>query len=246
MKSQLIYKLNFSILIADIVMQLGGLILLGVIFEHTKILGGWNVNEAFIIYAIAQINFSIFSFFAGNIYRLSARYIFNGDLNKLLLRPINTLIQICIEELYFGDVGAFLVGIVVLIKHLSISTINFGTEAIFKFIILSLLSFVILTAIFIIFSAINFLFINTQGFQLIILRNINLSRYPSNIFPKTIKMIFTFVIPYTFIGFFPAKGLFNLLSFKSIIMLSIFVIFMIFISFKIWNECVKKYNSPGW
>ncbi|WP_427339891.1 ABC transporter permease [Caloranaerobacter sp. DY30410] len=187
-----------------------------------------------------------FLFFFGNIFRLGERYIVRGELSKVLLRPINSLFQICIEEVYLGDAGAFFVGCTLVGVALFKMKISFTITRVIISLILLIVAVFIQLGFFLILTSLNFWFVGVQGFQILILRNINASRYPINIYHKIVQFIFTWVIPFAFIGYYPGlyviTGQLNHVMILSIILACILNL----IGYRLWQAGSKRYNAPGW
>lgn len=245
-KKQLVYRLNAGILFADIIMQFGGIIVLWAIFANVPDLAGWTYSQTLFFYGFAQVTFSLFSIFFGNIFRLGERYIVRGELSRLLVRPLNSLMQIFLEEVYLGDAGALLVGISLVIYSIIKMDLTITITTILITILLIISAVGVLLGFFLILTSLNFWFIGTMGLQGLVFRTINASRYPLTIYGKGFRAIFTWLIPFGFIGFYPAayfiEGKFRALTLYSPIMAAIFI----FVGYHLWIQGLKKYNAPGW
>lgn len=242
LKKQTVVKLNFSILIADIIMQLTIFLIYINIFTYVDDISGYTKTDMYLFLGISQVTFSIFSFLFGNIFRLGNTYIREGTLTKMLVRPVNLLLQIFLDDLYLGDLGGLIVGIATIIFAIVTSTTQtfFIMNYIMLFISIILAS-IILLGFFLILVSANFYSIGTMDLQLLFLRNLNASKYPLIIFPKIVQVIFVFVFPFAVIGFFP-KLIFDL-KYEYLLLMIILAIIFIFIGLKTFYTGLKNYKA---
>ncbi len=203
MKRQVIYRFNFSILVADIIMQLTIFALYSGVFLSIDNLNGYSYSNALIILATSQITFSLFSFMFGNIFRIGNTYIRNGELTKFMIRPVNLLLQIFFDEIYIGDFGGFIVGMLTLIYAIMLDANIVSLASIILYFTSILLAVTILLGFFLVLVSFNFISIGTMDLQLLFLRNLDVGKYPTNIFPKIVQIAFVFFVPFAVMGYIP-------------------------------------------
>jgi len=73
----------------------------------------------------------------------------------------------------------------------------------------------------------------------------SLARFPLDIYREPIRSIFTFVIPVGIMMGFPAKALFSLLSPQFIFLSFVISWILLFLSIKLWQYALMKYQSWG-
>ena len=94
----------------------------------------------------------------------------------------------------------------------------------------------------------SYCFLTVQGLEV---RNVftdggkNLAQYPIGIFNKYFVIIFTFIIPYAFVNYYPLLFILGRLENKILIFSPLVVLLYLFISFKTFKWGMKKYTSTG-
>ncbi|HIE29259.1 TPA: ABC transporter permease, partial [Candidatus Poribacteria bacterium] len=112
LKRRLAYRSDFLIqIIFALSTQVASLVFVLTIFEHIPDLNGWSFAEILFIYGFAQTAMALFSFFFGNLISLGRYYILNGQLDRVLLRPLHPLFQILVERLDFGALSTLGMGL---------------------------------------------------------------------------------------------------------------------------------------
>jgi ABC-2 type transport system permease protein len=72
------------------------------------------------------------------------------------------------------------------------------------------------------------------------------AKYPITIFPTLIQTIITYVVPFAFVSFYPAKVLLNQANGLSILaQSSIALLIMASCALWVWNTGLKGYESTG-
>src|SRR4051812_42730515 len=92
-------------LIADLSLQGVNLLFIAVIFQKVPTLNGWRRDEVLFIYGLAIMAYSLFHAFFSGIYYLGNNYIVEGNLDRVLLRPLDPLFQIYSERVDIEDIG---------------------------------------------------------------------------------------------------------------------------------------------
>ena len=70
-------------------------------------------------------------------------------------------------------------------------------------------------------------------------------RYPLTIFPKGFQIIFTFIIPFGFVSFYPATYLLKKEEYNLPLILPLVLVFFVVIGSFVWKKGVANYNGTG-
>ena len=115
LKMRLEYRADFFIeCLAALMQQTAGLVTLEFLFGTFPVLKSWTKPEVFFIYGFSLIPMALFDAFAMNFYMFSDKYIVQGELDRLLLRPLSTLFQLFLEGISFDFLADLTLGIAVL------------------------------------------------------------------------------------------------------------------------------------
>ena len=206
LKVMMEYKVDFIIGVSSVfIQQFATIFFIKVVFDHIETLKGWNFHQILLIYGIAFAGRAIHHIF-DNLWTIGWQYIRTGNLDRLLIRPINPLFQIIAERVQQDGFGQLIISGIMLyysISHLAI-TLTVGNVLMLMIMIVSSgLIFVALNLLFITFS-----FWMTDSLPIVsaVFNLSDFSCYPITIYNKVIAFILTFIIPYSFTSFYPVHS----------------------------------------
>lgn len=171
----------------------------------------------------------------------------NGDMDKLLLRPRNLVLQISGQKVEVSKLGRVVVSLILIIFASIYSNIQWNfikVLVLIEMIVSGIITFFgvyLLTSSITIFTIKKAEFINifTDGGK-------ELCYYPLNIFKKFICKFFTFIIPFASFNYIPLRYLLGFAdaSVLNIIYPLICIPFAI-IAYFIFMRCMRHYKSCG-
>lgn len=169
-------------------------------FDQFSSLKGWNIEEMACLFGIVSGSYGIFTIFFGGA-RFLARIIFEGDLDSVLVRPINPLVQLLGIKSMPGGWG----DIVTSIFFLSYSGyLSFETLPVILIVLAS--STTLILAFSILTGSIAFWLgdshsLGKQIFEFIL----TFSNYPKTIYTGIARFFLLTIIPSGFVGFLPVE-----------------------------------------
>lgn len=247
LKSIIVYRTDFVVgLVFNLLAQLTGILFVYILFCHVEQLHGWHWSEVLFIYGLNSICFGLFSIFFVNLFSLPGQYIVHGELDRLLIRPLNPLYQLLSEKINEQDIGTFVTGIVLLVYSILTIELPVGLSQILLLLLFVLSGTVIYGAIFLCITSLSFWFQDRVEFWGPFMFLVQFGRYPITIFNRTIRFLISWIIPIAFVGFYPATVFFRTQEFMQFGLISplISVIFAI-VGYIIWRIGIKKYESVG-
>lgn len=244
--SQLEYKSSFILsFIAQIFIYFTYYFIIIALFQKFSNINGFNMYEVLLCFSIVNFGYSINETFFRGVDRFED-LIINGTLDRLILRPANILFQVICNEVDLVKTARIIQSLIVLVISLINLKISFTFSKIILLIMMMSASVLIFFGIFVLMA--SYCFITVQGLEI---KNLftdggkNIAQYPIGIFSKSFKFIFTFIIPYAFINYYPLLYFLdksnNLLYYFSPLLIIIYIIPCLY-SFKVG---LKKYNSVG-
>ena len=210
-------------------------------------LKGYSIAEVGFFYGFSMLPIAIDHLFSDEFWLVAYRRVQLGDMDRHFLRPVPVIFQMFAETFQPDGFGEIIVGttmIVVCGINLH-TTITFG--AIFVLIIGAIFGAVIITSLKIMFSALAFIFKRSGPLLQIIYNFTNYAKYPIAIFPKAIRIILIFVLPFGLFVSLPVNtllyGTYNpyLLS---LIIVGVAILFFALATL-IWTLCERRYESTG-
>ena len=244
LEEEMVYRLNFLLLLSSFVIyDLFGPVLTIVVYQVSKGFPGWSFWEALVLQASAIIVEELWFFFGSRVLFELERAIASGKFDFYLARPLSPLFLLFSSSCFPYGLFTLFVGIFILgyaLPNLPITLISL------LFYLLFLGSgFLFLLSLTILFSSISVFVVRNRPLRNAIFMLILYGKYPTNIFPKVFRIIFTFILPISLIAYFPAKAVLGkLFGVSSLIPFSISVLFFV-ISLLSWKVAIKKYSSAG-
>ena len=247
-KSSFQFKANMAMIsFSSVLVSISEILAIFLLFQKFESVGYWGFYETALMFGIITTVFSFTECFGRGFDEFS-KLIKNGDLDRLMVRPVNIIYQIFGSKIEFSKLSRVILGIIVSI----IAIVNLSISWTFTKIIVLLLTyicgtFVILGVMMIgagisIFSVENLEFINiiTNGAK-------EVSYYPINIYNKWLSRIFTFIIPVACFNYLPLSYIMGYGNLPQIVYALSPLIGALFIIpcviFFLW--ALKKYQSTG-
>ena len=241
-KRELQYKSSFIMsFISQFFVFFGYYFTILCLFDKISNIKGFTLYEVLLTFAIIQFGFSFCeSFFRGM--DQFDNLIIKGDFDKLLLRPRNIMLQVFAEEISLTKLSRFLQSIIILIIAISNIDVNWNLYKIITLI------FMLLSSILIFFLAAAYCFVTIKGLEV---RNVftdggkHMAQYPIGIFRKGIVVIFTFIIPYGFVNYYPLLYILGKKSSNLYVISPLITIIYLIPCIIIFYKGVKKYSGVG-
>lgn len=246
LNSQLQYRASFILsFISQFIVFFGYYFTILCLFDNFSNIKGFTLYEVLLTFSIIQFGFAFCeTFFRGM--DIFDELIISGNFDKLLLRPRNIMLQVFTEEMSLVRFARLLQALIILIISLIKINVDWDIYKIITIIFMIISSVVIFLGIFILSA--SYCFITVKGLEI---RNVftdggkHMAQYPIGIFKKGFRFIFTFIIPYGFVNYYPllyvlGKKNNRLLMFSPLITL-IYLIPCIILFYK----GIKRYSSTG-
>lgn len=217
------------------------------LFERFGNIKGWTFYEVALCSSVVHIAFSVSECFARGFDTFSG-LVSSCKFDRILVRPRNTVVQVLEWQFEFTRVGRFLQGLIVLILALIKLDIDWSIIKVVTLILMIVSGIFVFTGIYILAATLCFWTI--QGIEV---ANIftdggrEMSQYPLGIYRKWITRLFTFVIPFRCVNYYPLMFVLGRVNGNQVLyMLSpLYGILFIIPCFYAWKVGVKHYRSTG-
>ncbi|WP_350019778.1 ABC transporter permease [Priestia flexa] len=246
MKTRLQYRADMVVeLLSDLLFQAVNLIFILVVFGHTQFLNGWSREEIIFIYGFFLVPFAVFSSFF-NIWDFNERYIVKGEMDRILTRPIHSLFQVILERMELESLFGAITGVAVMIYAGSILNLSFAWYDFFIFILFVLGGALVYAGIFIALASIGF-WSDARTSIMPTMYNIgNYGRYPVDIYNNVIRYVLTWILPFAFVGVYPAAYFLGREEWYGYAFLTPLMGIIFFtLAIVLWNVGVKRYRGAG-
>lgn len=246
LKSEMQYKSSFILsFISQFFVFFGYYFTILCLFDKFSNVKGFTLYEVLLTFSIIQFGFAFCeTFFRG--VDMFDRLIIDGDFDRILLRPQNILLQVFGTEISFVKLSRLLQAIIILFITIINIDIYWNIKKIITLIFMLLSSILIFLGIFIL--AASYCFVTVKGLEV---RNVftdggkHMAQYPIGIFRKGFIFIFTYIIPFGCVNYYPLLYLTNRVSNDLFMFIPLITIIYLIPCIFIFYLGVKRYSSVG-
>lgn len=246
LKSEIQYKSSFILsFISQFFVFFGYYFTILCLFDKFSNVKGFTLYEVLLTFSIIQFGFAFCeTFFRG--VDMFDRLIIDGDFDRILLRPQNILLQVFGTEISFVKLSRLLQAIIILFITIINIDIYWNIKKIITLIFMLLSSILIFLGIFIL--AASYCFVTVKGLEV---RNVftdggkHMAQYPIGIFRKGFIFIFTYIIPFGCVNYYPLLYLTNRVSNDLFMFIPLITIIYLIPCIFIFYLGVKRYSSVG-
>lgn len=246
LKTRFTYRVDTAVeILSDLLNQAVNLIFILVVFGHTSLLSGWNRDEIIFIYGFFLVPYALFSAFF-NIWDFNERYIVKGEMDRVLTRPVHSLFQIIMERMELESLFGVITGLVVMAYSGMNLGLTFTWYDVLIFLIMVIGGMFIYAGIFLSIATIGFWSDSRTDIMPTMYNISNYGRYPVNIYNKIIQFVLTWILPFAFVGVYPASYFLNREEWYGYAFLTPVMGAVFFgLAVLLWNTGVKKYRGAG-
>lgn len=226
--------------------QIFGIVFLFLVFRQIPDLNGWTLDQLIFIYGFAQIPRGIDHLFTDNIWMVAWWYVVNGEFDRYMLRPMNVLFQVISEKLQPDAVGELLVGTILTVYSISKGVVLIDGMHILMFVISVFAGALIYTSIKLFFASIAFWVKVSGPFLQTAYQMADFAKYPTEIYAKGIRFIITWVIPFAFVAYLPARYFLIPGSAVNVIGTECMIaVFFCAVAYALFQKGISIYESAG-
>jgi len=223
--------------------------MLEVYLSKTRMVAGYSHSELLFVLGFSMVPISLFHTFCGNLYNLSGSYIIQGNLDRVLLRPYPTFLQICFDRISLEDLsGAVLGGAVMAYAAAGMERFAFTPGHLLLLALLLLSAFGVVVAVFMAFAATGFWFEDRVGMVPPVYNLMEFGRWPTRIYHPALRWLVSAVIPFAFVAFYPASifiGAGGPGDWWPALATPVVAVVALLIANWLWGRGLRRYNSAG-
>lgn len=183
------YRVDFFIgVISVMLQQFASIFFVKVVFDHIEQINGWTFYEILFIYGIAATGRSLHHIFFDNLWTLGWQYVRPGQMDRLLIRPINPLFHVCADRLQQDGLGQLVIGILILAAAFPQLDLAFGFADWLMLVVMIVSSGLIYIAINLFFATFSFWMIDSLPIVYAVFNLSEFAKYPMTIYNKTIRV----------------------------------------------------------
>lgn len=207
-------------------------------------LGEWSIYGVCLIFSLGAMTEAISRGLLDNVWSIGS-FVRKGKLDIFLIRPASVLFQMLTFRMEFASLVSFFLPCSLMIWSLAKSGVECSISLIAFLIEFLVMGTILNSSLYLIFNALNFWLVQGNKIADLIQTFREFAKYPINIFPAVFQVLFTVVIPFGFIGYYPAMYLLG--KTKMCVPMWLLAVTLLFAlaSVLIWCCGMKKYDSTG-
>lgn len=249
-RSSVVREMEFrSNFILGIIRQLFWIVafifMIEIIFHNTGSLNGWNRPEMFMILALSRLIEGVMDTFISRNIAMFPQAVQRGEFDFFLLKPLPAQFAVAFQRFHIFNLGSWLGGFILFFYGLSnLPQWPSLTEWLF-FTVLVVTSLVIFYSLLILIASLVFRFERLESLWGMLTLFTEPLTVPFTIFPRTPRLIITYVLPIAFIVFVPAQAITGKLALWQIpVAITIATVFLTAAN-KAWSSGLKLYTSAS-
>ncbi len=244
-KSILEYKADFLVgVFSTFLIQATTFLSIWVIFQNVNEIKGWSFYEIALVYGLLSTCKSFFGLLMGPLWDFGY-FIKQGHFDRIMLRPINPFFHLISSKIHHHNLGELAVGFAIIIISFINLGVKFGILDFLMLVVFIISGTVIFCSIMIITAAASFWLVQSKAIIWSVFETSSFALYPTKVFNKFIGVVFTWIIPFTFVSFYPANYFLRKEYYGYSFMAPLVAAVVMFLAMKIWNIGLKNYTSTG-
>ena len=243
---QLEYQLNFAIeLIAMIGTLSGSIFILSLFFTQNNTLGGWSWEAALVVQGVYTLLDGVTNTWLRPNLTEIVNYVREGTLDFVLIKPIDSQFWLSTRTLSPAGIPEITLGLFLIFWALKKSGAIIGLKTLLSSSVMLLTGIIILYSLWFLIAATSIWFVKTWNATEVLRAILAAGRFPISAYPTTLRLIFTLLIPITFLTTVPANMFLGREDIHMMLLgISLASIFF-YISRLFWLFAVKHYTSAS-
>ena len=247
LKMRLAYRVDFMVDLGANLFAIGvQLATLTVLFSKVPALKGWSFEQVLFIYGFSLLPLGLFNLISINLYRFAEYYIADGNLDRVLLRPVNPLAQVLFESFNVSGLNELFLGTGIMVYAGTRLGLDLGAVDALVFVLVVPSAALVYVGVFLGLTAVSFWFEDRMGLAPPVYNVIRFARYPLTIYGRGVQAFLTFVLPFAWVAYMPATWFVGGPDIRHWALLTPLVgLLVMSLAYAIWRAGLRRYASTG-
>ena len=247
LKMRLAYRVDFMVDLGANLFAIGvQLATLAVLFSKVTALKGWSFEQVLFIYGFSLLPLGLFNLVSVNLYRFAERYIAEGNLDRVLLRPLNPLAQVLFESFNVAGLNELVLGTGIMVYAGLELGLSLTVVDVLVLLVLVPSAAVVYLAVFLGLTAVSFWAEDRMGLAPPVYNVIRFARYPLTIYGRGVQLFLTFVLPFAWVAYMPATWFVGGPDDRIWALLTpVVALLVLTLAYGIWRAGLGRYASTG-
>ncbi len=250
-RSEWQYRTSFAFfLLAQALITALELAAIVILLDVVPDLGGWSPAQVALLYGLATVPFALTDLIVSPVEELAV-HVQGGTFDRLLLRPVSALIQLCALEFELRRAGKLIPNVATLVVGLVATDVELDVRSLGLLAIGLASGSAIYAALWILSASISFWAVSAlQATHAFTYGGQFANQYPLHLYPGWIRAILGWLIPLAFVAYVPAIELIgapNPLGLPGwLVLLSPLAgVGALAVALTVWTTGIRHYQSTG-
>ncbi|MEM5781704.1 MAG: ABC-2 family transporter protein [Candidatus Aenigmatarchaeota archaeon] len=246
-KTWLEYRMDFFVgIFAMFISNLTSIVFFWVLFQNIVQKNSWTFCQLVFLSGLSSLVIGIWHCFLVGVapWRIE-RHVRSGTFDRLLIQPVNPFVYLLISSIDDDGFGDLIEGLLIVYLCATMSGIPLTISNLFFLGLFIFGAVLIFFSITIFVSTLSFWIIRSGSIGEIIWSLIRFIDLPLDVYNPIITFILTFIIPISFINFYPAELFLGKLYANFAYLTPIVGLVSFILSYKFWKFGIKNYTSTG-
>ena len=207
-RSHTAYRTSFAIdLATNALIPIVDLVAVLAMFQVTRTLGGFDIDEVLVMYALAASAFALADLAVGNIEKIRF-YVRQGLLDAVLVRPLSALGQLLAVDFTIRRVARLAVGLVVLGLAVTRAGVDWTPGRVVLVVTAPVFGALFFAALFVATATVAFWWIESGEFaNAFTYGGRDFTSYPVSVYSGFFRRVFAYSLGFAFVAYYPALAL---------------------------------------
>jgi ABC-2 type transport system permease protein len=247
LKTRLAYRTDFFVDLGANLLSIGAqLAVLGALFGKVEALQGWSYHQVLFIYGFSLLPLGLFNLVSVNLYGFAEKYIAEGHLDRVLLRPVNPLAQVVFESFNISGLNEVILGTGIMVYAGAGLDMVWKATDVLAVLVLAPAAALVYVGVFLGLTCVSFWSEDRLGLAPPVYNVIRFSRYPLTIYSRWVQIFLMVVLPFAWVAFYPAAWFVGAPEFRRLALLTPVVGMTVFgLAYLLWSRGLRRYGSTG-
>lgn len=245
-RSKMQYKTSFFLtMLGQFMVSFNVFLGIFFMFQRFSSVEGFSYSEVLLCFSIILMEFSLAEMFARG-FDLFPNVVRSGEFDRILVRPQNEILQVLGSNFELTRIGRMLQAVIMFVYGIAKSDISWNLPKVLTVFFMLIGGAAVFFGLFLIYAALCFFTLDGLEFMNVFTYGAReFGKYPIGIYGEKVLLFATFVIPYTFIQYYPL--LFLLERKTSILYMFLPLLACLFLvpTMLFWKFGVRHYASSG-
>lgn len=235
---------TFILIISMLLREASGFIGVFAIANVAGGIGNWHTYEICLLFSMCAIIESIGQTFFDNVWGISY-LVREGQMDKMIVRPASIFFQMICDAIHMQAIISMFIYISIMIYSMKRLGISCSVGLILFLMEFIICGSVINTGIYMVFNCLDFWVVQGKDVAVLIQTCREFVKYPIGVFPGVIRIIFTYVLPFGFVGYYPAAYILGKTGNWVLWGMPLCALAVSIVAGLFWRFGTKSYNSTG-